>query len=125
MKFGIGNWSKIVDSQCLVGKTVAQMNLQTQRMLGQQSTAGKLIDRLKSDHSRIRFSPCRSFSNWEDQLPKTGATHQTQKQFHRKHRRYFLLQKVIKPYSRKNIEGGEKQEDPGKQKAVRVFNLLD
>lgn len=39
MKFGIGNWSKIVDSQCLVGKTVAQMNLQTQRMLGQQSTA--------------------------------------------------------------------------------------
>ncbi|KAJ9059937.1 hypothetical protein DSO57_1036372 [Entomophthora muscae] len=39
MKFGIGNWSKIVDSQCLIGKTVAQLNLQTQRMLGQQSTA--------------------------------------------------------------------------------------
>lgn len=39
MKFGIGNWVKIVDSQCLVGKTIAQMNLQTQRMLGQQSTA--------------------------------------------------------------------------------------
>lgn len=41
MKFGIGNWSKIIESNCLVGKTNAQMNLQTQRMLGQQSTAGK------------------------------------------------------------------------------------
>jgi hypothetical protein len=41
MKFGVGNWSKIIESNCLVGKTNAQMNLQTQRMLGQQSTAGK------------------------------------------------------------------------------------
>jgi hypothetical protein len=41
MKFGIGAWSKIVDSGCLPGKTVAQMNLQLQRLLGQQSTAGK------------------------------------------------------------------------------------
>lgn len=41
MRFGIGNWSKIIESNCLVGKTNAQMNLQTQRMLGQQSTAGK------------------------------------------------------------------------------------
>ncbi|CAG8658994.1 21467_t:CDS:2 [Cetraspora pellucida] len=39
MKFGIGNWAKIIDSQCLPGKTNAQMNLQLQRMLGQQSTA--------------------------------------------------------------------------------------
>ncbi|KAJ1656605.1 hypothetical protein IWQ61_003850 [Dispira simplex] len=39
MRFGIGNWAKIIDSQCLIGKTIAQMNLQTQRMLGQQSTA--------------------------------------------------------------------------------------
>ncbi|KAJ1928998.1 hypothetical protein IWQ60_001541 [Tieghemiomyces parasiticus] len=39
IKFGIGNWAKIVDSQCLIGKTIAQMNLQSQRMLGQQSTA--------------------------------------------------------------------------------------
>lgn len=39
MKFGVGNWSKIIESNCLVGKTNAQMNLQTQRMLGQQSTA--------------------------------------------------------------------------------------
>src|SRR5690349_1090229 len=43
MKFGVGNWSKIIESNCLVGKTNAQMNLQTQRMLGQQSTAGKKI----------------------------------------------------------------------------------
>ncbi|CAJ0905393.1 11013_t:CDS:2, partial [Entrophospora sp. SA101] len=39
MKFGIGNWAKIIESQCLPGKTNAQMNLQLQRMLGQQSTA--------------------------------------------------------------------------------------
>ncbi|KAL1917155.1 uncharacterized protein VTP21DRAFT_4811 [Calcarisporiella thermophila] len=39
MKFGVGNWSKIVESDCLTGKTPAQLNLQTQRLLGQQSTA--------------------------------------------------------------------------------------
>ncbi|OLY82912.1 hypothetical protein AYI68_g2961 [Smittium mucronatum] len=39
MKFGIGNWTKIIEAEVLVGKTIAQMNLQTQRMLGQQSTA--------------------------------------------------------------------------------------
>ncbi|PVU89260.1 hypothetical protein BB561_005467 [Smittium simulii] len=39
IKFGIGNWAKIIESECLLGKTIAQMNLQTQRMLGQQSTA--------------------------------------------------------------------------------------
>ncbi|CDH60337.1 protein [Lichtheimia corymbifera JMRC:FSU:9682] len=39
MKFGIGNWSKIIESGCLPGKTNAQMNLQLQRLLGQQSTA--------------------------------------------------------------------------------------
>ncbi|KAG2221811.1 hypothetical protein INT45_013307 [Circinella minor] len=39
MKFGIGNWAKIIDSGSLPGKTNAQMNLQLQRLLGQQSTA--------------------------------------------------------------------------------------
>ncbi|KAG0172644.1 hypothetical protein DFQ28_003103 [Apophysomyces sp. BC1034] len=39
MKFGVGNWAKIIESGCLPGKTNAQMNLQLQRLLGQQSTA--------------------------------------------------------------------------------------
>ncbi|CAG8632607.1 1543_t:CDS:2 [Rhizophagus irregularis] len=39
MKYGIGNWAQIIASNCLPGKTNAQMNLQLQRMLGQQSTA--------------------------------------------------------------------------------------
>ncbi|CEP18046.1 hypothetical protein [Parasitella parasitica] len=39
MKFGIGNWSKIRDSQVLPYKTNAQLNSQLQRLLGQQSTA--------------------------------------------------------------------------------------
>ncbi|KAJ2844497.1 hypothetical protein IWW36_005163 [Coemansia brasiliensis] len=50
LKFGIGNWMKIIESECLPGKTIAQMNLQTQRMLGQQSTAefnGLHIDALQ------------------------------------------------------------------------------
>ena len=41
MKFGVGNWSQIIESDCLPGKTNAQLNNQTQRMLGQQSTAGR------------------------------------------------------------------------------------
>jgi len=39
MKMGVGNWTAIMESGCLPGKTVAQLNNQTQRMLGQQSTA--------------------------------------------------------------------------------------
>ncbi|RUS15629.1 hypothetical protein BC937DRAFT_92218, partial [Endogone sp. FLAS-F59071] len=47
IKFGVGNWAKIIESNCLPGKTNAQMNLQLQRLLGQQSTgefAGLHID---------------------------------------------------------------------------------
>jgi len=40
LKFGVGRWKHILDSKCLPGKTNAQINLQTQRMLGQQSLAG-------------------------------------------------------------------------------------
>eukprot|EP00123_Amoebidium_parasiticum_P021909 comp7598_c1_seq1/m.3248 comp7598_c1_seq1/g.3248 ORF comp7598_c1_seq1/g.3248 comp7598_c1_seq1/m.3248 type:complete len:395 (-) comp7598_c1_seq1:54-1238(-) len=39
IKFGIGKWSEIMNSGALPGKNPAQMNLQTQRLLGQQSTA--------------------------------------------------------------------------------------
>ncbi len=39
IKFGIGNWKDIMESGCLPGKTNSQMNLQLQRLLGQQSTA--------------------------------------------------------------------------------------
>ncbi|KAJ3128781.1 hypothetical protein HK098_003547 [Nowakowskiella sp. JEL0407] len=37
--FGVGCWKDIIASKCLPGKTIAQLNLQTQRLLGQQSTA--------------------------------------------------------------------------------------
>ncbi|KXS13886.1 hypothetical protein M427DRAFT_136185 [Gonapodya prolifera JEL478] len=39
MKFGVGNWAGIITSGCLPGKTNSQMNLQLQRILGQQSIA--------------------------------------------------------------------------------------
>ena len=39
MKYGIGKWKRIKKINCLPGKTIAQMNLQTQRLLGQQSLA--------------------------------------------------------------------------------------
>lgn len=43
MKFGVGRWNKIIESGCLPGKTPAQLCLQTQRLLGQQSIGGKLL----------------------------------------------------------------------------------
>lgn len=39
MHFGVGNWSAMISSGCLPGKTIGQLNSQTQRLLGQQSTA--------------------------------------------------------------------------------------
>jgi hypothetical protein len=40
MKFGVGKWKEIVESDCLPGKLIQQLNGQTQRLLGQQSLAG-------------------------------------------------------------------------------------
>ena len=39
MRFGVGNWREVMEAGCLPGKTNAQLNLQLQRLLGQQSTA--------------------------------------------------------------------------------------
>jgi len=39
IKFGCGNWKAIIESNCLPGKTRSQLNMQTQRMVGQQSIA--------------------------------------------------------------------------------------
>lgn len=36
-KFGIGKWSRIIRSECLPGKSIGQIYLQTQRIMGQQS----------------------------------------------------------------------------------------
>lgn len=56
MYFGVGNWSRIVESGCLPGKTVAQLNNQTQRMLGQQSTAGPAVRWLQQRWRWCRLS---------------------------------------------------------------------
>lgn len=39
MKFGVGRWKNIEKSECLPTKTIAQMYLQAQRLVGQQSLA--------------------------------------------------------------------------------------
>jgi Myb-like DNA-binding domain len=39
MKFGFGAWKEIEAANCLPGKTPAQLNIQAQRMIGQQSIA--------------------------------------------------------------------------------------
>jgi hypothetical protein len=36
-RFGIGRWKKIIQSDCLPGKAIGQIYLQTQRIIGQQS----------------------------------------------------------------------------------------
>lgn len=36
-KFGIGKWKKILESKCLPGKSIGQIYMQTQRLMGQQS----------------------------------------------------------------------------------------
>jgi hypothetical protein len=44
MKFGIGQWSQIQSIGLLPGKLIQQLNGATQRLLGQQSLAGKYFD---------------------------------------------------------------------------------
>lgn len=38
-RFGVGKWKKIINSKCLPGKSIGQIYMQTQRLLGQQSLA--------------------------------------------------------------------------------------
>eukprot|EP00210_Caulerpa_lentillifera_P002638 g2520.t1 len=40
MKYGVGQWTAILNTGLLPGKVVGQLNSQTQRLLGQQSLAG-------------------------------------------------------------------------------------
>ena len=49
MKYGIGKWKDIQREGCLPSKTISQMNLQTQRLLGQQSLAEFMGLRIKLD----------------------------------------------------------------------------
>lgn len=54
-KFGVGRWQEILQSGALPGKTIQQMNCQTQRLLGQQSLAAYTgqrvdIDRIRADN---------------------------------------------------------------------------
>ena len=55
VKFGVGRWQEILQSGVLPGKTIQQMNCQTQRLLGQQSLAAYTglrvdIDRIRADN---------------------------------------------------------------------------
>lgn len=53
IKYGIGRWRKIEQSQCLPGKSISQLIIQTQKLLGQQSLAefiGLRIDLEKVFH---------------------------------------------------------------------------
>ncbi len=56
MKYGIGRWKEIQETGLLPGKLIQQLNGQTQRLLGQQSLAGKLTCYLCRLH--------RSVMNW-------------------------------------------------------------
>jgi len=60
MKYGLGAWSIILKAKVLPGKTAAQLNLQTQRMLGQQSLGGFMG--IKLDASKV----------WEENNKKQG-----------------------------------------------------
>eukprot|EP01119_Soliformovum_irregulare_P006149 TRINITY_DN17939_c0_g1_i1.p1 TRINITY_DN17939_c0_g1~~TRINITY_DN17939_c0_g1_i1.p1 ORF type:complete len:301 (+),score=96.88 TRINITY_DN17939_c0_g1_i1:30-932(+) len=60
MKFGMGSWKAITDSRVLPGKSPAQLNLQTQRLMGQQSLAGFV---------GIKLDPSKVF---EENRPKEG-----------------------------------------------------
>ena len=41
MKYGVGRWVQILDTGLLPGKLIQQLNGQTQRLIGQQSLAGR------------------------------------------------------------------------------------
>lgn len=62
MKFGVGKWKKIVKSKCLTGKSIGQIYMQTQRLLGQQSLG---------DFMGLHLNLERVF---QDNMKRTGVT---------------------------------------------------
>ena len=66
-KFGIGQWKKIIDAECLPKKSIGQIYLQTQRLMGQQSLGDFMrlhidIERVFIDNSKktnvVRKNKC-------------------------------------------------------------------
>lgn len=61
-KFGVGKWRKIVNSKCLAKKSIGQIYMQTQRLLGQQSLG---------DFMGLHLNLEKIF---QDNMRKTGVT---------------------------------------------------
>ncbi len=61
-KFGIGRWKKIIKSNCIPGKSIGQIYMQTQRLVGQQSL-GEFMG-LSLDFQKV----------WERNKAKQGVT---------------------------------------------------
>jgi len=51
IKYGVGNWADVMKSGCLPGKTRTRLNLQMQRMIGQQSL-GEFMG-LRMDQAKV------------------------------------------------------------------------
>ena len=65
MAYGVGRWSQIAQSGHLPGKTISQLNLQTQRVLGQQSLA---------EFTGLRVDPAEVFVGNRERIERGART---------------------------------------------------
>lgn len=54
MKYGVGKWVQILETGLLPGKLIQQLNGQAQRLLGQQSLAGRALHSQRVLRSSVR-----------------------------------------------------------------------
>lgn len=96
IKFGFGNWSKIIQSGVLPGKNITQMNLQAQRMLGQQSLGG--FNFLRIDPDRIRKENEERIKTLSKDCIKNGLIINNGKDNSKKKSRQMLIEENRKKY---------------------------
>lgn len=75
MHYGVGRWVQILDTGLLPGKLIQQLNGQTQRLLGQQSLAGRsnLAASLQASPNGCDSIPC-SLLNPVDLSPNASLS---------------------------------------------------
>lgn len=101
MKFGVGNWTVITRLGILPGKNITQINLQTQRILGQQSLGGFMNIKLNPD--KVRNDNEENAKNDPNISVKSGLIINTGENPTKKSREE-LIEKNLKKYGLSNEE---------------------
>lgn len=135
-KFGIGQWKKITASECLPGKSIGQIHLQTQRIMGQQSLGdfkGLHVDIERVFMDNMRFKDVKRKNNCIINMGDNPKKEESLENIEKNRARYGLsteyIQSIKLPRSNKslfkNVIMLEEIESPGKFTTIESIHHME